>query len=489
MQMGITSTGDRRPAATDRMGRPRALVALAAALAMVLAQLLAPAARAQAILRDAETESFMRDLATPLMKAAGLDPRTVEFYLVGDPSINAFATGGQRVFFHSGLFLAAEDVNQVQGVMAHELGHVAGGHSIRWNEGVAPAQSISILSLLVGVAAMALGAGQAGMAALAAGQQIAQAQVLAFNREQESRTDQAAARYLQMSRTTGKGMISFFEQLRGQEYRMAIPQDNSYGRTHPLSGERILALEQVLMESPYWDAPVDPVLQARYARIRGKLIGYLYPLDVVQRAYPATDTSDAAHFARGYAYHRAAMQKEALVEIEAVVARSPNDPYSRELMGQILLESGDVADALPPLREAVRLSGGNPLIAGMLGHALLLDSHDGNDKVRLAEAERVLRSVVNRDSRNPFAWMQLGNIYELKGDQPRAALASAEQINLSGGDPRVAARAARLAMAGLPEGSPDYLRAEDIAFVAQGEIERQGLDRKGSPPPAPGNRQ
>lgn len=449
-----------------------------AALALVAVQLWAPAAAAQSILRDAETETFMKDLATPLMKAAGLDPRTVEFYLVGDPSINAFATGGQRVFFHTGLFLAADDVNQVQGVMAHELGHIAGGHSIRWSDGVAPAQSISILSLLVGVAAMALGAGQAGMAALAAGQQIAQAKVLAFNREQESRTDQAAARYLEKAGISGRGMISFFESLRGQEYRMAIPQDNSYNRTHPLSGERIAALEQVLTDSPYWNTPTDPALKARYARIRGKLIGYLYPLEVVQRAYPDTDQSDAAHFARAYAYHRAALQKEALAEIEAVVARSPGDPYSRELMGQILLESGEVSAALPPLREAVRLSGGNPLIAGMLGHALLLDSHDGNDRARLAEAEQVLRSVVNRDSRNPFAWMQLGNIYELKGDQPRAALASAEQVNLSGGDPRVAARAARIAMAGLPEGSPDYLRAEDIAFVAQGEIERLGLDRR-----------
>lgn len=457
----------------------RALLAVVALLCLVVAQLLAAPARAQSILRDAETEALLRDIAAPLVAAAELDPRSVHIYLVGDSSINAFVAGGQNVFFHSGLLVAAEDVNQVQGVMAHELGHIAGGHAVRWGEGAGPASTISILSLILGAAAMAMGAGDAGMAAIMAGQQAAQARILSFNREQESRADQAGAAYLNRAGITGRGMISFFEQLQGEEYRLAIPQTNSYNRTHPLSGERIRALDNVLRESPAWNTPVDPLLQARYARVRGKLIGFLYPLETVLKAYPETDRSEAARFARAYGYHRAAFPEKALAEVEAVVRNNPADPYSRELAGQILLESGRVAEALAPLRQAVELSKGEPLIAGMLGHALLQASNDGADEAALAEAERVLRGVVQRDSRNPFAWLQLGTIYELKGDQPRAALASAERISLSGGDPRLAARAARTAMAGLPRGSPDFLRAEDIALASQGEIERLRLKERG----------
>lgn len=453
----------------------RLLVRLLALLMFLGGQLVAPAARAQSILRDAETEALLRDIAYPLKMAAGLDPRSVEIYLVGDPSINAFATLGQRVFFHSGLLIAARDVNEVQGVMAHELGHVAAGHAIRWNEGAAPATAITILSLVLGAAAMAAGAGDAGMAAILAGQQAAQAKFLAFNRDQESRTDQAAARYLEAAGVTGKGMISFFEQLQGNEYRLAIPQDNSYNRTHPLSGERIAALENVLKSSPYWNVRPDPALQARYDRVRAKLIGYLYPLDTVKEAYPPSDRSDAAHIARAYGYHRAAFPEKALAEIRTVLERLPNDPYVRELEGQILLESGQVTAALGPLRQAVELSGGDPLIGGMLGHALVAASRDGADRETLAEAEAVLRSVVRRDTRNPFAWMQLGTIYELRGDEPRAALATAERISVAGGDPRLAARAASRAMAGLPRGTPDWLRAQDIAMASQGEIDRLGL--------------
>ena len=460
--------------------RHPALPVLLAAL-FLLSQLLAPAAHAQSILRDAETEALLRDIADPLARAGGLDPKSLQIYLVGDSSINAFVTGGQNVFFHTGLLVAAKDVNQVQGVMAHELGHITGGHNIRWSEGVGPATTISILGLLLGAAAMALGAGEAGMAAMALGQQMGQSKFLAFNREQESRADQAGAAFLNEAGVTGRGMISFFEHLLGEEYRLAIPQTNSYNRTHPLSGERIRALDQVLRESPYWQRPVDAELQARYDRVRGKLIGYIFPLDTVKRTYPATDLSDAAHLARAYAYHRAAFQKEALNEVETIIDRHPDDPYALELKGQILLESGEVAAALPPLREAVRLSGNEPLIAGMLGQALLLSSNDGADTEKLAEAEKLLRSVVQRDGRNPHAWTQLGNIWELKGDQPRAALATAERISLTGGDPRLARRAAQTAVAGLSPGTSDYLRAEDIMLASQGEIERLRLKEKDQP--------
>lgn len=472
-----------RLALAPRWGRP--ITVLIAVAALLLAELVAAPARAQSILRDAETEALLRDIAAPLVAAAELDPRSIHIYLVGDSSINAFVAGGQNVFFHSGLLVAAEDVNQVQGVMAHELGHIAGGHAVRWGEGAGPASTISILSLILGAAAMAMGAGDVGMAAIMAGQQAAQARILSFNREQESRADQAAALYLNRAGITGRGMIRFFEQLQGEEYRLAIPQTNSYNRTHPLSGERIRALDNVLRESPSWDAPVDPELQARYARVRGKLVGFLYPLETVLAAYPESDGSPAARFARAYGYHRAAFPEKALAEIEAVVARTPDDPYARELQGQILLESGRVAEALGPLRRAVELSRGEPLIAGMLGHALLQASNDGADEARLAEAEAVLRNVVQRDSRNPFAWLQLGTIYELKGDQPRAALASAERISLTGGDPRLAARAARTAMAGLPRGTPDFLRAEDIALASQGEIERLRLRDRSQQEPQP----
>ena len=441
----------------------------ATALALVA---LAPAAAQQggpSILRDAETEAFFKDLARPLIIAAGLDPRSVQIVLVGDPSINAFAGGGQNVFIHSGLIVATDNVNELQGVVAHELGHLSGGHNVRFNEGAGPATNISLLSLLAAGAAVALGAGEAGMAILGAGTSIAQGKFLAFSREQEGRADAAGAQFLSKAHISGRGSIDFFKKLQGQEFRLAIKQDNEYDRTHPLSGTRISNLEAVYRADPAYATPPDRELAARFARVKGKLVGYVDDPAHVFVVYPDSDVSEGARYARAYAWHRTAYAEPAAREIDALLRARPGDPYFLELKGQILLEGGKPADAVPVLRRAVAAAPGQPLIATQLGHALVATE----DPAVLAEAEILLRKAIAQDRENPFAWYNLGVIFDRKRDEPRAALAQAESANLSG-DARSAAAKARFARSQLPKGSRDWLRADDIAEVAANEL----ADRK-----------
>ena len=229
-------------------------------LALLLTVAAARPAAAQSVLRDSETELLFRDISRPLINAAGLDPASVDVVLLGDPEINAFVATGQAVYIQSGLIQAADNVNQLQGVIAHELGHVAGGHSIRIQEGQKEAMGMTIATLVLGALAIAAGAGEAGMGIIAAGQQAAMGRFLAFTRAQESATDQAGAKYLSGAGITGKGMLEFFNKLQNQEYRLAVYAKDSYARTHPLSSERIQALQQQLAKDPAWTTPVDPVL-------------------------------------------------------------------------------------------------------------------------------------------------------------------------------------------------------------------------------------
>lgn len=437
-----------------------------AALLGLLALLVLPVrVSAQSILRDAETERFFRDISIDMIVAAGLDPKSVQIVLVGDPSINAFVTGGQNVFIHSGLIIAADNVDELQGVIAHELGHIAGGHNVRFGEGAGPATSISILSLIGAAAAVALGAGEAGMALLGLGTATAQSKFLSFTRDQESRADQAGAKYLSAAGLSGKGSISFFQKLLGQEYRLAIPQSNEYGRTHPLSSTRIANLENVYEKDPAWNRPVDSALQARFLRIKGKLVGFIDSPQQVMRIYPATDMSDAAHYARAYAWHRSAYPDLATAETDVLLRETPHDPFVLELKGQILLESGKVDASLPVLREAVRYAPNEPLIQTLLGHALI----STENKEDFAEAEPLLRRALAKDRENPFAWYQLGVIYDRNGDAPRAALAAAERYSLED-NAKGAAANADVALAGLVRGTPDWIRADDIALVAKDQL-------------------
>ncbi len=440
-------------------------------LAIATLACLARPAAAQQILRDAETEAFMADMSGPLVKAAGMDPRNVQVMVINDPEINAFVAGGQYVWVHSGLIAQADNVNQLQGVVAHELGHIEGGHVIRSGEGIKDATSVTLLSLVLGAAAIAAGGAEAGMGIMGLGQQAAMSKFLAFSRGQESSADLAGARYLSKAGLSGKGSLEFFKKLQNQEYRLAIPQDNSYGRTHPLSGERINVLREVYTVDPAWERPFDPALEARFERIKAKLIGFVSEPTQTLQKYPETDQSMPAHYARAYAWHKSAYPQKALDEADALLAAAPDDPYFLELKGQILLESGRPRDAVAPLREAVKITN-QPLISVLLSHALIATEDESN----FAEAEQVLRLAVQRDRENPFAWYQLGVVYERRGDTPRAALATAERYAMMGEHP-MALRSADGAMQGLKPGTVDYLRAQDIAMTSRAAIEQQRKKR------------
>jgi predicted Zn-dependent protease len=444
------------------------LVAVAALTALAWAQ----PAQAQSILRDAETESLLADMTAPLITAAGLSPRDVKVVLVNDDSINAFVAGGQIVYVHSGTLQAAKTANEVQGVIAHELGHIAGGHVSLSGRGFQEATGITLLSVVLGIAAMAAGAGEAGAGVLAAGQQAAMGKYLAFSRQQEASSDAAGAKYLNAAGISGKGYLNFFKTLQQMEYRYGINRKVEFMLDHPVSSERVATLTETMESAPAWGKPLNQEWEERFKRVQAKLDGYLLPPPQALQKYPESNQTIYAHYARAYAYHRGGYPQKADAEAAALVKAKPDDPYFLEIEGQILLEAGKPKEALTPLRAATDGSRNNPLIAATFGHALIATE----DKSHYEEAKRVLRTAVARDDQNPFAWQQLGTVYELTGDTPRAALATAERASMMGDD-RTAAMSARYAMGGIPQNTPDWIRAQDIAMTSQHALENDKRKR------------
>lgn len=447
-------------------------------LAPLLAAALSPTpAQAQDVLRDAETEAFLRDLAAPLVKAAKLNPGNVQFIVLNDPEINAFSAGGQTIYVNSGLINAADHAEEVQGVLAHELGHITGEHAID-TRGEVSAGRISILSLLLAGAAMAAGGGDAAMGILAAGQQAALGHFIAYTREEEAQADAAGAQFLSTAGISGRGSLEFFHKLLNLENRYGLTRtaDDAFYNDHPMTDDRIQTLADTYAHDPAWNHPADEAQEARFRRIKAKLFGYLAEPNDTMQAYPTYMTGVPARYARAYAWHKQGYLDKAMAESDALLADDPNDPYFLELKGQMLLEAGHPDQALAPLRRATDLTGNQPLIATTFGHALIAaDEADGAaltpGSTHFAEATRVLKAAVARDRENPEAWYELGTVYAANGDTARAQLASAEMQVLEG---RMAdaMRSASAARAGLPAGSPDALRAGDIILQAQSALAR-----------------
>ena len=418
-------------------------------------------AAAQEILRDAETEALFAQAFKPIIVASGLSPANVKVVLIQDDEINAFTAGGQTVYINSGLIEAADNINQVQGVFAHELGHVADGHVVFADRGEKSSLGVMILSLVLGAAAAAAGSPEGAAGIAAAGQRAALGNYLAFSRVQEATADATGAKFLNQAGISGKGMLAFFKKLYNEQYRYGYTDVDPFLQSHPLSGDRINNLSKTLQDSPAWNKPADPKLEIAFKRVKAKLKGYVDdPKDTLQ-AYPPSDQSVEAHYARAYAYHKGGYPQKAGAETAALVKADPDDPYFLELEGQVLLEGGDPKAAIAPLKKAVELTNYQPLITTTYGHALIATENPAN----YPEAVKVLKQATARDDDNPFAWYQLGTAYARTGDQPRAELATAESAAMEGDD-RLAVMSARQAMAGLPPNSPDWIRAQDIAMTS-----------------------
>ena len=305
------------------------------------------------MIRDVEIENIIQEYATPVFEAAGLNPKSIKTYLVNDHRLNAFVAGGQNMFINTGLLLQADTPGQVIGVIAHETGHIAGGHLARTHEALSRTAAAQILSMILGSAAVIAGAPDAGAAILGGGQSMLQRSFLAYNRGHEASADQAAMTYLDRTKQSTKGLLDFMGKLESNELLISASRD-PYLLTHPLTRERIDALEAHLARSPYSKIEDDPRLVARHARMQAKLLAFLTPGQAL-RKFKSDDTSVPARYARAIAYFRTARVDEFLKVIDGLIAEYPDDPYFHEIRGQGLYENGNAKDAMPSYAAAVKL--------------------------------------------------------------------------------------------------------------------------------------
>ncbi|HLF59025.1 MAG TPA: M48 family metalloprotease [Alphaproteobacteria bacterium] len=427
--------------------------------AAFLAALLIPApARAQglAIARDAEIENTIRAYATPIFDAAGLDPEAVTIRIVNDSDVNAFVLGGQNLFMTVGLLLLAQNANEVIGVIAHETGHIAGGHLARMDEERRNAMLESIIAMVLGAGAMATGSPGAGQAVMAGGAQVAQRQLLANSRAHEAAADQAAVTFLDRTGQSARGLADFLQLLVEREHG-GVGRRDQFVLDHPLTPDRVEFVRNQAANSKYSDTPEPPEFQEMFERMQAKLMGFLRPAEDTFRRYPESDTSLGARYARAIAYYRKPDLGHAVPLIDGLIAERPKDPYFEELKGQMLFENGHVREAIAPYQAAVNLLPDNPLLRVSLAQTQLETNDASLNNAALAN----LTVAIQKDKQFPPAWSQIAVAYGRAGQLGLSALALAEKAYLYHDDKEARAQVAR-AQHLLPEDSPGWLRAQDI---------------------------
>jgi len=456
-------------------GRRRLRVGLMAAAVLIAVQS-GPAAVAQgpaiSLIRDTEIEEIVRKDSDPIFRAAGLEPANIKIHLVGDKELNAFVAAGQQMFLNTGLIAKSKTPSELQGVIAHETGHIAGGHLARQGEGMKSAFATYMLTMGLGLLAAAAGQGDAASALLYSSNYFATLNALGYTRTQESSADQAAAGFLDKAGISGKGLVEFFDNLRYQEV-FSDDRRFPYFRSHPLSSQRIEALRNVVTTKATYTKPDSPQALADHALMVAKVKSFMnFPQQTFQD-YPETDVSFPARYARAIATYKDLQADKAIRLTDELIAEQPNNAYLYELKGQILYEHGKVAESEAPHRKAVELKPNAPLLRLNLAQALLAQE---NNIPKADEAiVHITRSLQNEDE-SPMAWRLLAIAFDRKSEPGMARLASAEQ-NFFLGQAYPARDFAERAMELLPKDTPQWRRANDIVQVVN-NAERDSRDNR-----------
>jgi predicted Zn-dependent protease len=442
------------------------LTALMVAAALTVAPMAAQAqeGKGPSFLRDTESEQLLREYTRPILRAAGLEKQNIQMVIINDSQFNAFVADGRRIFVNYGAMMQSETPNQIIGVLAHETGHLAGGHLAKMREQLAQAQTQMIIAMLLGAGAMGPdtrsgpggGLTNAGAAAFSAPGEMIRRNLLSYVRQQEENADKAGVKFLTATGQSAKGMWETFRRF-SDESLFAARGSDPYVQSHPMPAERVRALEELARSSPYWDKKDDPALQMRHDMVRAKISAFMERQDTVYRRYPMSNTSLPARYAHAITTYLHGDLRSAIAQIDGLIALQPGNPYFYEVRGQALLEGGKPAEAIAPLRKAVQLSNNAPLIEMLLGQALVASNNTANTD----EAIAILRAAVARETEAPIGYSQLAMAYGRKGDYAQADLASAQAAYLRG-DNRTARELASRAKTRFAIGTPGWVKADDI---------------------------
>ncbi len=414
-------------------------------------------ARAAQLLRDADIEYSLQQLGAPVLRAAGLSPNQVRILLIDDNTLNAFIVDTQHIFIHSGLLAKLDTAAQIQAVIAHEAAHIANGHISRRMGNMQTARTAAGLGMVLAAAAAAAGGGRAAAGLAIGAQSSALRNFLAHTRAEESSADISSIRYLVRAGVDPQGAIEVQDLFRGQEALSERRQD-PYMQSHPLTRDRLRALKGLVAGASAQTAP-DPVAQYWFARAKGKLTAFTRAPSWTLRRADSSGTADIAYMRKAVAYHRQSDLGRAISNIDGAIGLRPNDPFLRELKGQILLESRRASDAVAVYSAAARLAPREPLILGGLGRAYLAAGNAG-------EALRTLEAARGRDFSDARILRDLAVAYAKTGQDAMASLVTAERYAVQGRLKDAAIHAKR-AEGALPRGSGPWQRAQDVLSAAQ----------------------
>jgi predicted Zn-dependent protease len=417
----------------------------------------APEFKTGNIIVDDEADEILSNWVRQLFKAAKLKGYTPRVYLVVDPELNAAATVGGIIIIHTGLILNCKNAGELLGVLAHEVGHIAGGHVSRFDAAAQGALVPAAVALLLGgAAAVATGNSDPLVAGIMGGSHLFERGLLKFSRTQESSADQAAMTYLDSLGFPSQGFYDFLKVIHDKTIGYPTQMD-PYALTHPMTSERLNSVQHHLQHSTKLKSSIPTEFEEQFQLLKAKLSGFLEAPKTVEQKWGKSSQSTASQYALAVAAYRTGQTQKSLALLEDLARSLKNDGYVQELKGQILFENGQIEESINSLEKAVSKKPKAELIKVLLAQALL----ESQRPDAISKAKQCLIPVTQTHPDNAFAWRLLATAYGKENDLGMTAICLAEEALLLQ-DYKLAKTHAERAKKILPQGSKGTTKAEDI---------------------------
>ncbi len=411
-------------------------------------------------IRDAETEKFLRDIETPILRAAGLNVNNIRIYIVNDSEINSFVGGGQNIFVNTGLIRKFNTPNALIGVLAHETGHIAAGHIARSSEQAQEINQQMIIGYLLGIGAMISGQGDVGSAVIFGGSQTYQRLYMKYSRGQEEAADKLAVSYLDKIHYPANGLFDLLKSFKREE--IGLKDQDEFYLSHPVTTKRIDFIKSHIELTKYDDQKINQLLIKEMQWILVKLEAFIDNPDQIVIKYQNIEDSDLKFYALAIANYRLGKINQAVDDIDKVIANNRGNGFLYELKAQILLKSKQTMAAILNYHQALKLIAkkDNLLVKISLSEAII--ALNSGDKELLQLAINYLKSATNQENDNPLIYRDLAATYIQIGDKARYYLSLAD-FNLSIGNQVAAIKFAKLAKENLDKNSvTDLIHLDDI---------------------------
>lgn len=295
-------------------------------------------ANALEIFYDSQMDSYVKDMSSVLVKNSGV--KDVRVFLIKSPELNAFATENKDIALYSGLIDRASNVQQIQGVLAHELGHLVAQHHIKTrikneNTGLA-----GIAGTVLGIGAVIAGAPDAGMAAILGGTSTDISKQLAYSREHENEADTIAIKLLKKTNISVKGLADFFKILERQE-RMYFKSRPEFLNTHPATSRR-----KSFMQNNLYAIQEQAAEDVAFNTFKDKLYAFTNNPEKVKNKYSIKQESIGKYLALSIAAMTSGDFTDSFDYLNKSRKLGLADKWYFDMLGQIHYQAGDFKDSI-----------------------------------------------------------------------------------------------------------------------------------------------